>query len=138
MPRKTAQEPIGDEQPRRVRRRRKDPGDHPIDGDMRLDVVHNKRKDLEYLYLTQEDAEIWRQWGATKVQRSEDGPRPAFGFGDDSETDVKARGLTLYQIPKAVAAKRHASATAEANKIMKTIRKEARQSAGGEYEETIV
>jgi len=118
-----------------ARRKRNDPGDAPIDGDLRRDQVHNKQKGFRYYLLTPEDAIQWRQWGAVKEPRGPESARPAFDLGDESATDYTVGGLTLYKIPEALAAKRENGARADHENRMKVIRRETKR-AGGELVES--
>jgi hypothetical protein len=117
-------------------RKRKDPADHPVDSDMRRDVVKNVPKDVQPLLLTPEDAAMWREWGAVKEERREGSMRLAFDPGDETTSGFQTGGLTLYKIKKSVFDKRQGNAHAEDSQRMSTIKKQARMTPGGEYVET--
>ena len=119
-------------------RRRHDPDDAPVDGDYRNDRVLNKRPGYRYYLLDEDDAVIKYAQGATKVERSKDGPRPMFARGSDADSGYTVRGLTLFEMPEKLAQRMDARATSEAQQRMAIVRQEARTSVGGEYSETAV
>lgn len=123
-----------------ARRKRNDPGDAPIDGDLRRDKTVNQEKGYRYLLLNDRDATIWGEWGAEKTQRREGGPRPAFADASSEASGgytVGGGALTHYRIPEARYLARHKAAQDEGNSRMAVIKRETR-ARGGELTETTV
>jgi hypothetical protein len=123
-----------------ARRKRNDPSDAPIDGDLRRDQVLNantpRNRDWQPLLLTDEDYALsWRQWGAVKEERGPDSMRPAIEMGAADETGYKVGGLTLYKVPKKVARKRQEAAQNESQQRMSAMSVAVR-GARGEFVES--
>lgn len=66
-------------------RRRKDPGEAPIDGDFTQDQVLNKQKGFTYKWLSAEDIPRFKAYGFTREDRGPDAARPAFDFGSEAD-----------------------------------------------------
>lgn len=82
-------------------RRRKDPGDAPIDADYSLDVVLNKEKGYRLAYVSPEDMPKMRARGYRRVERDTDPERPAYDIDvNEQEFRVGANRLLLMKIPE--------------------------------------
>lgn len=119
-------------------RKRHDPADGPVDGVYRNDHVINKEPGKRYYLLDDDDALVKTSMGATMVTRRPGGPRPFYDRGSDADSGYRVRGLTLYEMPEALARKHDALAVAEASQTLATIKREARLSPGGEFTEETV
>lgn len=112
-------------------RRRKDPGEAPVDGDFAQDVVLNKQKGFTYKWLSAEDIPRFKANGYTREERGPDSARPAWdNHSEDGSADFKVGSLTLYKAPDAIAQRLDNIAQRKADQQMSTIRAEARASGG--------
>lgn len=114
-------------------RRRKDPGEAPIDGDTAMDVVLNKQKGFTYKWLSADDIPRFKANGYTREERGPDSARPAFDYhADDNSADYRVGSLTLYKAPDSLAQRLDGIAQRKADQNMSTIRAQAKAS-GGEF-----
>lgn len=114
-------------------RKRKDPGEAPIDGDFALDVVLNKQKGYTYKWLSSEDIPRFKANGYTREDRGPDSARPAFDVGaENGAPDFKVGSLTLYKAPDGLAQRLDNIAQKRADLNISTIRALAKKS-GGEF-----
>lgn len=119
-------------------RKRHDPDDAPVDGFYRYDSVVNKEPGKRYYLLDDDDAIVKVAMGARMVERRPGGAKPLYDRGSDADSGYRIRGLTLYEMPEALAKRHDAMAVAAGADRMSIIRNEARRSPGGEYvEETV-
>lgn len=114
-------------------RKRKDPGEAPIDGDYTPDIVLNKQSGYTYKWLSADDIPRFKQRGYTVEKRADDSARPAFDSGaETNEPDFKFGQLTLYKAPTAVAERMDKQAQLIADQRMTQIRSIA-SASGGEF-----
>jgi len=86
------------------RRKRHDPDDAPIDGDLRFDTVFNKDPSKAYAGVSKEDMPRLIQRGYTRTMASEDGPRVPFGTPSEDGSEIVINGqLVLMEAPKELA-----------------------------------
>ena len=87
-----------------ARRRRHDPDDAPIDGDMRFDTIFGKHSDKAYRGVHPEDMPRMVQRGFTRTIASQDGPRAAYGAPSEDGSEIIINGqLVLMEAPKELA-----------------------------------
>lgn len=114
-------------------RRRKDPGESPIDGDYTKDVVLNKQKGWTYKLLSADDIPDFRMYGFVREERSPDAAHPAYDIGADTGLpDYQVGKLTLYKAPDAIASRLERQSQARADIRMSDIRDIA-QASGGHF-----
>lgn len=114
-------------------RRRKDPGEAPVDGDYANDVVLNKQKDRAYKWLSADDIPRFKANGFTREERTEDSAHPAYDLNAASgDPEFKVGSLTLYSGPIAAAERLDNIAQRAADRRMGTIRSIA-QASGGDF-----
>lgn len=111
-------------------RKRHDPGEGPVDGVYRNDHVVNKDPSKRYYLLDEDDALTKQAQGARMVERRAGAARPFFDRGSDADSGYRVKGLTLYEMPEALAKKHDAEPVADAARTLATIRQDARQRGG--------
>jgi hypothetical protein len=114
-------------------RKRHDPGESPVDGFYRYDQVINKDPSKRYYLCSDEDALIKQAMGATMTERRTGGPRPFFDRGSDADSGYKVRGLTLFEMPEALAREHDARNVEEMSGQLAVIRNQVRRTPGGEF-----
>jgi hypothetical protein len=126
-------------------RKRKDPGEAPVDGDYALDQVLDKQKGFDYALVHLDDLPRMKSRGYVDVERGgEDPAHPAFDIGSDRLYEVGANGLRLMKVRSERYKAIHGAAMAQANARLQQIRKTAARgdsarniSGGGEFAQQV-
>lgn len=127
-------------------RRRKDPGEAPVDGDYALDRVEGKEKGYEYALVHRDDLPKMKARGYVDVERGVDSAKPLFDIGSDADRtfEVGSSSLRLMKVSSERYDRVHRSAMNTANSRLQQIRKTAAKGdlsknidGGGKFEQQV-
>src|SRR5688572_3031125 len=111
-------------------KKRHDPPDSPVTGDLQMDVIVNREAGKRYAQLSADDIPKFRHRGYVKSERTPDGARPAWDMGKDGDDGYTVGGLTQYEVKEEQVQRFDAQAVAISNQRMKAIRQAAEATGG--------
>ena len=115
-------------------KKRHDPEAAPVNGDYTKDVVLGRESGKRYAWLTASgiDADVpnFKHRGYRKVERTPDGPRPAWDLGSETDSGFSVGGLELYEVDEDLAKRNDAQALRQSDMRMKAIHEAAKATGG--------